>query len=171
MNGETPSVPITTLAGIASLTDCKYKMHYLNTFFETIYWFWFWYHIIIISSYICVFMRQDNSAALFSPAPSTISTLNVNRTGTAFWAGSCTSELQLKVNCRLKVNCKNFLQKKITIHFTCSESCTLSKLNCSHQKSFVTHVFVAYNSFILSYNWLLMATIEFTHSTCFTTST
>ena len=23
MNGETPSVPITTLAGIASLTDCK----------------------------------------------------------------------------------------------------------------------------------------------------
>ena len=22
------------------------------------------------------------------------------------WAGSCTSELQLKVNCRLKVNCK-----------------------------------------------------------------
>ena len=24
MNGETPSVPITTLAGIASLTDCKW---------------------------------------------------------------------------------------------------------------------------------------------------
>ena len=25
-----------------------------------------------------------------------------------------------------------------TIHFTCSESCTLSNLNCSHQKSIVT---------------------------------
>jgi len=24
MNGEVPSVPITTLAGITSLTDCKY---------------------------------------------------------------------------------------------------------------------------------------------------
>ena len=24
MNGEIPSVPITTLAGISSLTDCKY---------------------------------------------------------------------------------------------------------------------------------------------------
>ena len=24
MNGEVPSVPITTLAGISSLTDCKY---------------------------------------------------------------------------------------------------------------------------------------------------
>ena len=44
-------------------------------------------------------------------------------------AGSCTSELQLKVNC------KDFLQKCFTIHFTCSESCTLSKLNCSHENS------------------------------------
>lgn len=26
MNGEIPSVPITTLAGISSLTDCKYKL-------------------------------------------------------------------------------------------------------------------------------------------------
>ena len=24
MNGEIPSIPITTLAGISSLTDCKY---------------------------------------------------------------------------------------------------------------------------------------------------
>ena len=59
-------------------------------------------------------------------------------------AGSCASELQLKVNCRLKVNGKDFLQILFTIHFTCSESRTLSKLNCSHQKSFVTHVFVTY---------------------------
>ena len=42
------------------------------------------------------------------------------------WAGSCTSELQLKVNW------KYFLQKFSTIHFTCSESCALSKVNCSH---------------------------------------
>ena len=26
MNGEVPSVPITTLAGLASLTHCKYSM-------------------------------------------------------------------------------------------------------------------------------------------------
>jgi aspartyl/asparaginyl beta-hydroxylase (cupin superfamily) len=26
MNGEIPSVPITTLAGIASVTDCKFKI-------------------------------------------------------------------------------------------------------------------------------------------------
>ena len=33
-------------------------------------------------------------------------------------AGSCASELQLKVNCRLKVNWKDFLQNFFTIHFT-----------------------------------------------------
>ena len=33
-----------------------------------------------------------------------------------------------------------------------------------------SHVFVAYNSLILSNNWLLMAAIEFTQSTWFTTS-
>lgn len=30
MNGEIPSVPITTLAGISSLTDCKYLLNYLT---------------------------------------------------------------------------------------------------------------------------------------------
>ena len=30
MNGEIPSVPITTLAGIASLTDCKCLLEYLS---------------------------------------------------------------------------------------------------------------------------------------------
>ena len=28
MNGEIPSVPITTLAGIASLTECEYATYY-----------------------------------------------------------------------------------------------------------------------------------------------
>ena len=49
-------------------------------------------------------------------------------------AGSCGSELQLKVNCRLKVNCKDFIpKKKITIHFTLlvvNRVLTLSKLDC-----------------------------------------
>ena len=30
MNGEIPSVPITTLAGVASLTDCKYQHIFHN---------------------------------------------------------------------------------------------------------------------------------------------
>ena len=34
-------------------------------------------------------------------------------------AGSCASELGLKVFCRLKVNWKDFLQKIFAIHFTC----------------------------------------------------
>ena len=53
-------------------------------------------------------------------------------------AGSCASELGLKVFCRLKVNWKDFLQKNFAIHFTCSESCTLSKVNCKQRKSIGT---------------------------------
>jgi len=32
MNGEVPNVPITTLAGITSLTDCKYAFNILFSF-------------------------------------------------------------------------------------------------------------------------------------------
>lgn len=86
MNGETPSVPITTLAGIASLTDCKYKMPFLNAHFET-------HDILILISYnydfilicICVFVRQDNSAALFSHALFTIGIECEMKTGTAYY--------------------------------------------------------------------------------------
>ena len=53
-------------------------------------------------------------------------------------AGSYASELGLKVFCRLKINWKDFIQKKIAIHFTCSESCTLSKVNCKQRKSIGT---------------------------------
>ena len=34
MNGEVPSVPITTLAGLASLTHCKYSLNYLVALME-----------------------------------------------------------------------------------------------------------------------------------------
>ena len=40
--------------------------------------------------------------------------------------------------CTLKVNWKDFLQKKFAIHFTCSEWCTLSKVNCKQRKSIGT---------------------------------
>ena len=72
----------------------------------------------------------------------------------------------VQVNCSWKwigkIFCKKILQFILLV--------VSHKVNCSHQKSFVTHVFVAYNSLILSYNWLLMAAIEFTQSTWFTTS-
>ena len=42
-------------------------------------------------------------------------------------AGSCASEFGLKVFCILKVNWKDFLQNFFAIHFTCSESCALSR--------------------------------------------
>ena len=56
------------------------------------------------------------------------------------WAGSCASELGLKVFCKLKVNWKDFLQKIFAIHFTCSESCALSKVNCKQRKSIGTPI-------------------------------
>ena len=55
-------------------------------------------------------------------------------------AGSCASELGLKVFCKLKVNWKDFLQKFFAIHFTCSESCALSKVNCKQRKSIGTPI-------------------------------
>ena len=55
-------------------------------------------------------------------------------------AGSCASELGLKVFCELKVNWKDFLQKIFAIHFTCSESCALSKVNCKQRKSIGTPI-------------------------------
>ncbi len=36
MNGEIPSVPITTLAGIASLTDCESTIFFLFIYCDTI---------------------------------------------------------------------------------------------------------------------------------------
>ena len=35
MNGEIPSVPITTLAGVSSLTDCKYMQLY-NAMYDVV---------------------------------------------------------------------------------------------------------------------------------------
>ena len=66
--------------------------------------------------------------------------------------------------------CGTKIQKYFAIHFTCSESCALSKLNCSHQKSIVTQNKWIVSNKNVSYKWLLMAAIEFTQSTWFTTS-
>ena len=56
-----------------------------------------------------------------------------------FWFFLGTDHVQMtKVFWRLKVNWKNFstkIQKYFTIHFTCSESCALSKVNYNQRKS------------------------------------
>ena len=38
MNGEIPSVPITTLAGITSLTDCKYIISIIICRYKWVIW-------------------------------------------------------------------------------------------------------------------------------------
>ena len=90
-----------------------------------------------------------------------------------FWhigPGSCASELGLKVFCRLKVNWKDFLQKFFAIHFTCSESCALSKVNCKQRKSIGTQNKWIGTSTYGSSNWFSLVAIDFTQSTWFTIS-
>ena len=69
-----------------------------------------------------------------------------------------------------KVNWEDFLQKIFAIHFTCSESCALSKVNCKQQKSIGTQNKWIGTSTYGSSNWLLLVAIDFTQSTWFTTS-